>query len=232
MRGQTMIFGRPATVSVTKVSNPAACLVSILTVCLAVIGYASVCRADSLSVESDASTLAAPSSAGWDTGDVTGLSFQPALEGGFGSFTSVPPGAPAGAEVVSIPPGDGESGFFEVSFNLPDGFSEISLTGSANIDDVGRAFLNGNPISPSISSGDPETITEFGNATFSTSDSSLFNPGANVLLFSDDNSGGGPSAGAFFATVTFSVPEPGSLCLIAGASSSLLSNRRRRKARN
>jgi len=194
-------------------------LASALTLVLA-IGNASAARANSLTLQSDASTLAATAPLGspiLDSGNVTGLTFQPVTVGAFGTFTPVPPGAPAGTAVVNIPPGDGESGFFEVTFNLPSSFSAISLVGEANVDDVGRAFLNGNPISPSITSGDPATLTEFGNATFSTANAAFFNPGTNVLLISDDNSGGGPSGAAFYATVTYSsvstVPLPNAFLL-------------------
>jgi hypothetical protein len=136
-----------------------------------------------------------------DSGNTSGLTFTPALAGAFGSLLAPPPGS--FAEVVNIPPGDGESGFFEETFDLPSDFSNPQLTGTANVDDVGRAFLNGHPISPSITSGDPHTITETGNAAFSTSDAGFFKPGENVFLLADSNSGG-PSAAAFSATVTYS----------------------------
>jgi len=173
---------------------------------LQVSGSTTIGTPTTITLMSNASTLAAstPDEAVLDTGDTTGLTFVPALEGSFGSFTPVPTGAPAGTEVVNIPPGDGESGFFEVTFTLPAGFTNASLSGAANIDDYGRAFLNGAPISPSIFSSDPNLLSEFANSSFSTNDNSLFVVGQNVLLFSDDNHQfGGPSAAAFYANVTY-----------------------------
>ena len=157
-----------------------------------------------ISVESNASTLAASLSdpSTLDAGDATGLAFVPALVGSYGTYTPVPPGAPANTSVINIPPGNGQSGFFETTFTLPDTFSNISLAGAANADDMGRVFLNGTPISPSLFSSSPGKITEYGNATFATSDSSLFLPGENTILVADDNTGG-PSGAAFFADVTY-----------------------------
>ncbi len=141
-----------------------------------------------------------------DSGDTTGLTFEPALVGAFGTGSPVPPGAPAGTTVINIPPGDGENGFYEVTFNLPSGFSAPQLSGSANVDDVGRVFLNGNPISPSIFSSAANTVKGQGNAIFSTSNAAFFQSGQNILLISDNNSGNGPSGAAFYATVTYSTP--------------------------
>lgn len=162
----------------------------------------------SITLKSDSSTLAASLGSAplsnLDTGDSLGLSFTSALVGSFGTNTPVPPGAPPGTSVLNIPPGNGQSGFFEILFNLPGGFSNPQLTGAGNVDDVGRVFLNDNPISPSIfGSG---ALNEFGNGTFSTSDAAFFQTGQNVLLFSDDNSGGGPSGAAFYATITYTQP--------------------------
>ena len=167
-----------------------------------------------ITIKSDASILAAASGPGTassavvsmlDAGDTTGLTFVPVLEGAFGSFTPVPPGVPSGTEVINIPPGDGESGFFETSFVLPAGFTNPVLTGVGNVDNIGRVFLNGNPISPDLS--DPNALTEFGNTGFSTNDAAFFVPGQNTLLIADDNTGG-PSGAAFFATITFGPPLP------------------------
>jgi hypothetical protein len=105
--------------------------------------------------------------------------------------------------VVNIPPGDGESGFFKVTFTLPSNFGTASLTGAGNVDDVGRVFLNGSAISPSLlASG---ALDQFDSVTFSTNNSSLFQAGQNVLLVADDNAQGGPSAAAFYATITTAV---------------------------
>jgi hypothetical protein len=171
-------------------------------------------RADSITVVSDASTLGAALGPGTPSdlvvarlasGDVTGLTFQPVLVGAFGTFTPVPGGAPAGTLVVNLAPGDGESGFFEDTFTLPSLFSNPTLSGEGNVDDSGLVFLNGNLISA-------QQLAEFGDGAFSTSDASFFNAGVNVLLISDDNSGGGPSGTAFYATVNYdvaSVPDSG-----------------------
>lgn len=193
-------------------------------------GPARAGTASGLTIKSDANTLAAsigqgvPSTAmlqQLDAGNDAGLTYTPALVGGFGSFTPVPPGAPAGTQVINIPPGDGENGFFKVVFTLPSSFTTASLSGAANVDDTGRIFLNGTPLTPSVFSGNQ--VSEFGNTTFSTSDTSLFHPGLNVFLVADGNAGGGPSAAAFYANVTLNgspVPEPAGLTLagLAGAS--------------
>jgi hypothetical protein len=192
--------------------------------------------ATSIPFESDGSTLAA--AVGTDdvltaaqntallAGDTSGLTFVSALVGAYGTFTPVPAGAPATAEVINIPTpiSDptfgyvGESGFFEDTFSLPSDFTSASLSGLANIDDSGQVFLNGTAISNA-----PYTagaIVEFGDTAFSTSDSSLFVPGENTLLISDDNqAGGGPSGAAFYGTVTYSenaqaVPEPATMTLL------------------
>jgi hypothetical protein len=192
------------------------CLVAVLMGLVVLMGGAA--SANTLTVQSDASTLAAALGAGvptpsvealLDSGDTTGLTFDPVVVGAFGTFTPVPSGAPLTTSVVNIAPGDGESGFFKVTFTLPVGYSSAVLSGAANADDVGRVFLNGNAISPSITSGDSNTITEFGDATFSTSNASFFHAGLNELLVADNNSGGGPSGAAFFANISYSpVPEP------------------------
>jgi hypothetical protein len=157
-----------------------------------------------ITVQSDASTLGATVAASGDprlySGNISGLSFSPVLVGAFGTFTQPPPGAPSGTQVINLPPGDGESGFFEVTFTLPAGFSGASLNGAGNVDDGGLAFLNGTIISPMLS--------EFGNVGFGTADNSLFNIGVNELVISDDNYGGGPSGAAFYATVNYiTVPD-------------------------
>jgi hypothetical protein len=143
-----------------------------------------------------------------DAGNTTGLTFGAALDGAYGSPVAVPPGAPAGTPVINIAPGDGESGFFETTFDLPSNISGAQLIGSANVDDVGRVFLNGNAISPSIFSSDPARITLSGNAMFSTSNASFFHAGLNTLLIADSNIGGGSSGAAFWATVTYGAGAP------------------------
>lgn len=159
--------------------------------------------ANTITIQSNGSTLAgatALNDPALATGDTTGVTFGPDLEGSFGTFTPVPPGAPAGTEVINIPPGDGESGFYLVDFTLPTGATDVSINGAANVDDEGFVFVNGNSLA---------FATEFGNATFSSSNPAIFNAGLNQFLVSDNNSGGGPSGAAFFATVTYAaVPEP------------------------
>ena len=69
-------------------------------------------------LKSDANTLAASQSdeTALDNADTSGLTFAPVLVGAYGTYTAAPPGAPSGTEVVQIPPADGESGFFKVTF--------------------------------------------------------------------------------------------------------------------
>jgi hypothetical protein len=76
--------------------------------------------------------------------------------GDFGTWTPVPAGAPFGTEVINIPGAswwDGQSGLFKVTFTLPVLGPNVLLTGWANVDDFGRAFLNGQPLTPSMASG-------------------------------------------------------------------------------
>jgi hypothetical protein len=63
-----------------------------------------------------------------------------------------------------------------------------------------------------LASGAPD---EYERVMFSTNNSSLFQAGQNVLLFANDNARGGPSAAAFYATITYgtAVPEPTGLTL-------------------
>lgn len=178
-------------------------------------------RADvTITLESDGSTQAAAlvegapdaaQEAALDTGNTSGLAFQNALVGAYGTFTQPPSGAPAGTKVINIPPGDGESGFFEVMFTLPSGFSNASLSGAGNVDDQGTVFLNGTAITP------VNALDESDSVFFSTADPSLFHAGTNVLLISDSNSGGGPSGAAFYADVTYNgtlaTPEPSSMAV-------------------
>lgn len=163
-------------------------------------------------LKSDASTLAAAVGLGapsadlftrLDSGNLSNLTFQTAVVGAFGTFTPIPSGAPAGTQVINISPGDGENGFFKISFVLPVGFQAIQLAGVANVDDYGRAFLNGNPISSSMSSGDPGRISEFGDTSFSTASAAFFRAGTNELVIADANTSGGPSGAAFYAAVTY-----------------------------
>jgi probable HAF family extracellular repeat protein len=172
-----------------------------------------------ISLASGAATLAAAAplnTSALDTADTTGLTFVPVDVGAFGTYTAAPPGAPAGTEVVNIPPGDGQSGYFEITFTLPEGFTDASIAGAANADDVGRVFLNGVALTSSIVSGGSDEVTEFGNATFSSADQSDFQVGVNTLLVSDANTGGGPSGAAFYADVTYTSASPSTISLDGG----------------
>jgi hypothetical protein len=196
----------------------------------ALAGTATPTFANSITIVSDGSTLAAATSTTYfdttsNTSDTTGLTFTPALVGAYGTFTSVPPGAPAGADVINIPPGD-EYGFFKVNFTLPNGATNVSISGAANVDDQGYIFINGNQIG---------YTTETANATFNSNIALNFVVGVNEFLVSDINSGGGPSGAAFFATVTYDVsqtPLPAALPLFATGLGALglLGWRRKRKA--
>lgn len=134
--------------------------------------------------------------------DVLGLTFTRAVVGRFYTLTPIPPGAPDGTEVLNIPPGDGRSGYFKVTFVAPEHFSKVQLDGKANVDDTGRVYLNGNAISPPIFS--QGAISEFGNIPFSANTPALFKPGkVNDILVSDVNTGAGPSGAAFYVRITF-----------------------------
>ncbi|MCX6926670.1 MAG: hypothetical protein NT154_26215 [Verrucomicrobia bacterium] len=165
-------------------------------------------RAQLIFLKSDATTQAAATTnlAVLDTGNTAGLTFQPAFVGSYGSWTPVPMTAPSGTEVINIPPGasegkDGQHGFFRILFTLPVLGPNALLTGVANVDDRGRVFLNGKPISPSMTTGDPNTITEFGDHTFWSTSLDEFHVGYNELLISDWNFGAGPSGAAFYAVI-------------------------------
>jgi hypothetical protein len=111
---------------------------------------------------------------------------------------------------VNFAPSGGRSGFFKATFVLPENYSNAQLFGSANVDDFGRAFLNGQPLSPALNSNEPGRITQSAHAVFQANDPSLFKAGFNELIIADWNSGGGPSGAGFYAIVTFqfSTPRP------------------------
>ncbi len=213
------------------------------------VGSVRIARADTIELKSDASTLGAALVKGapddaqallLDAGDASGLVFSPVVEDSLGTYTPVPSGAPDGTEVVNIPD-DGllssigeNSGFFKVTFTLPSDVVSILLTGAANVDDLGRVFLNGHALTPSMFSGDPGVVSEYGDAPFSTDDLSYFLAGENVLLIADNNSGGGPSGAAFYANITYTtrpagVPEPGVLATLFGCGAAGLIVVRRRR---
>ena len=159
-----------------------------------------------IQLRSDPATLAAVDSDvnALDTGNTTGLVFQATDVGAAGTNTPIPSAAPAGTVVINIPPSDGESGFFKVNFSLPAGATGIQLSGAANVDDLGRVFLNGHALTASLNTTSGGRVQEFGDQGFTTSDPSLFQTGNNELVIADWNSGGGPSGASFYANVTFS----------------------------
>ena len=191
-------------------------IVLAATLTLIVVAVVGLAQAAQITLKSDATTLGSPMGLGYpdvdmlarlDAGDTTGLVFSPVILDSFGSWTTIPPGAPLDTAVVNISGGsdyDGENGFFKMAFDLPSSFANIQLTGSANVDDFGRLFLNGNPLTPSLSSGSPGVISETGNVTFESSNPAFFKAGTNVILIADANTGGGPSAGAFFVNISYS----------------------------
>ncbi len=188
----------------------------------------SVANAGSVTIMSDGGTLSAvepgttagvgPTGAALTAlmnGDTSGVTFTDYADvGAFGTFTGVPSGAPAGVEVINIyapaPSGcsacNGQSGFFEVTFTLPSGLTSAAISGAGNVDDAGYVFLNGNSL------GAP--LDEFNSNAFGSSDLAYFKPGLNTFIVADNNSGGGPSGAAFYATITYGVPEASTWALM------------------
>ncbi len=175
-------------------------------------------------LRSDTSTLAAALGSGvpsaamlnrLNAGDTAGLTFQPALAGAFGASTiDLPTGSPAGTQIVNIPAGNGQSGFFRLSFVLPPGYAGAQISCGATMDYYGRAFLNGNALTPAIDAAQqfpaPGTIRSELNQDvfFSSKNAAHFREGTNYVDFADINANGGASAGAFFALATFVVNPP------------------------
>ena len=183
----------------------------VLLLCLSLL--AAPLFAATITVKSDATntgvSLSDPNDPRLTSGDISGLAFSPAVVGS-DSFTQVPTNAPTGTVVLQVPPGCGYycglNGFIETTFTLPSTFSAISMTGAARVDDWGYAFLNGHAISAQFS--------EYNDTIFGTNNASYFLSGLNTLVISDSNSGGGPSAVAYFADITYSAgttPEPSTL---------------------
>ncbi len=144
-----------------------------------------------------------------DRGRVSNLSFVPVDVGNFGSWIQIPTGAPLGTQVVSIHPAAffaGQTGYFRLDFDLPSEFTNIHLVGRAVVDDVGRVFLNGQPLTPSMFSGSEYTVAEFDPQVFYTNNESMFRSGNNEILIADVNSDGLASAGSFYAIVRYDPP--------------------------
>lgn len=141
--------------------------------------------------------------------DVQGILNNGTLDGNYaqvtgnlyGTYTPVPSGAPAETQVVMIPFGEGASGFYRMLFSLPPNVISASVQGAANVDDIGRAFINLHPISEPLLSG--RELSEFGNVHFSSADTSAFASGTNAFLISDANTGLGPSGAAFYAYIGY-----------------------------
>ena len=140
--------------------------------------------------------------------DTAGLTFQSALAG---SGVNLPNGSPVGTQVVTIPPAGGQNGFFRMSFVLPAGYAGAQISCGATMDYYGRAFLNGNALTPAIDSSQPVpaagTIRTTGDTFFSNKTAAFFHAGTNYVDFADINANGGPSAGAFFCLVTNSIGQ-------------------------
>ena len=82
------------------------------------------------------------------------------------------------------------------------------------MDYYGRAFLNGNALTPAIDASQqfpvPGTIRSELNQDvfFSTKNAAFFVTGTNYVDFADINANGGASAGAFFALATYVINPP------------------------
>ena len=84
------------------------------------------------------------------------------------------------------------SAWYKFSFDLPVGYTNPSLAGFANVDDVGVMYLNGNRVSASIQPSDVEIdrVDEEGRPllssptidSFSVDDPSFFQPGSNEIV--------------------------------------------------
>jgi hypothetical protein len=129
--------------------------------------------------------------------------FQPALAGAYGGSLSVPDGVWPGAGIINIPPGDGQNGFFKFRFFLPESFGGAQLSLGANADCYARAFLNGHPVTSSMSSNDGQRITANGNTFAVATNTAWFNSGANELIIANANNNGLGSGVAFYGLVSF-----------------------------
>ncbi|MEM7786072.1 MAG: dockerin type I repeat-containing protein, partial [Planctomycetota bacterium] len=107
------------------------------------------------------------------------------------------------------------SAWYKFEFELPPNFENASISGFANVDDVGVVFLNGNQISASVTAGDlnVDRVDNQGRAilswptldAFSTNDQSHFTTNTNELVFGviGDLSRFEPTGVEFNASVVF-----------------------------
>ena len=165
--------------------------------------------------QSDTNTLAASVGSltlnrfNWlDSGVTTGVTFQAAKSGvSSGSATvNTPFGAWNNTSVITIPPGNGQNGFFKISFVLPPSFGDAQLSLCANAALYARAFLNGNPLTPSMNN-QTQCIAYAGNTFAVATNQAWFAPGTNVLVIANARSNGiidaNGSGVAFYGLVSY-----------------------------
>ena len=125
-------------------------------------------NSQSIVLKSDANTLAASQSdeTALDNGNISGLTFQPVLVGATEPLQPRRQERPPARRWFRFRRRTAKAAFLKSPSCLPQTFSAVQLAGAANVDDFGRVFLNGHPLTPSLTSGDPAVVTESGNATF------------------------------------------------------------------
>lgn len=134
-----------------------------------------------------------------------------------------------GTDVINSNPSGwwyGLSGYYETSFDLPTGFSNVTLDLLAVGDDGGSAFLNQTYLGDFFWNG-------YGAYSFSTANQSLFHAGTNLLTFTVSNWGAGPTGLSYKAEINYgapsAVPLPAALPLILSGLGVLGFASRRRK---
>jgi N-acetylneuraminic acid mutarotase len=133
-----------------------------------------------------------------NAGTITNLTFTSALTTVSGANISLPDGSPSGVELITIPPGDGENGFFKTKFTLPAAYSGAQLSLASSADDMSRIFLNGVAVTPTMVQGD-----QYQDRFFAVTNPTLFHAGDNEILIANANYFGGASAVAFYGLVTY-----------------------------